>query len=194
MSIVAAVFIAIYTPRKKRWPVALAAMFIGLVLLASSPLIRERIWLGYSEVVNYEPFKMTSLGARIDMWKFALSGIVEQPLLGNGSGTYHHLAAEHFGHCTWVCTHPHNQYLYFQFEYGLLGLMGFLWLLWRIGLTAHQSTHVERSILWAFLAIMAVDSLFNVPFWWRGQSYFTYAMLGLLLASNSPSQNKTVKA
>lgn len=193
MGIVALVFIALYTPPQKRWSVALAVAFVGCVLLASSPLLRERILLGYSEVVNYEPLRMTSLGARIDMWRFAVAGALESPLLGHGAGSYHHLASSHFGHCVWVCTHPHNQYLYFIFEYGVLGLLGFIWLLWSIGTTARRSSQLERSVLYAFLAIVAVDSLFNVPFWWRGQSYFTYAMLGLMLASNLPARREPVR-
>jgi O-antigen ligase len=187
MVLVATVFVAMYTPRAKRLPVVAAVVFTGAVLLASSPLVRDRLLLGYSEIVNYQPFEKTSLGARIDMWRFALDRTLEHPLLGNGAGTYHQMASEHFGHCIWVCTHPHSQYLYFGVEYGIPALMAFLWLLWRIRLTAKLSTQAERSILYAFLAIVAVDSLFNVPLWWRGQSYFTYAMLGLLIASNFQS-------
>ncbi len=187
MVLVATVFVAMYTPRAKRLPVVAAVVVSGAVLLASSPLVRDRLLLGYSEIVNYQPFEKTSLGARIDMWRFALDRTLEHPLLGNGAGTYHQMASEHFGHCIWVCTHPHSQYLYFGVEYGIPALMAFLWLLWRIRLTAKLSTQAERSILYAFLAIVAVDSLFNVPLWWRGQSYFTYAMLGLLIASNFQS-------
>lgn len=184
MVLVAFVFVSMYTPRTKRLPVVAAVVFSGAVLLASSPLVRDRLQLGYSEIVNYQPFEKTSLGARIDMWRFALDRTLEHPLLGNGAGTYHQMANEHFGHCIWVCTHPHSQYLYFSVEYGISALLAFLWLLWRIRLTAQLSKQAERSILYAFLAIVAVDSLFNVPWWWRGQSYFTYAMLGLLIASN----------
>lgn len=184
MALVAFVFVYLYIPRTRRLPVAAVVALAGASLLASSPLLRDRLKLGYSEIVNYRPFEKTSLGARIDMWRFALDRTLEHPLLGNGAGTYHQMANDHFGHCIWVCTHPHSQYLYFSVEYGFPALLAFLWLLWRIRLTAHLSTQAERSILYAFLGIVAIDSLFNVPLWWRGQSYFTYAMLGLLIASN----------
>ncbi|WP_291011754.1 O-antigen ligase family protein [Hydrogenophaga sp.] len=185
MALVTVVFIALATPKSKRLPVTLAAGLIGLAAMVSSPLIKDRILLGYHEVINYQPFELTSLGARIDMWRFALDRTLDQPLLGSGIGTYHQQAAKHFGHCTWVCDHPHNQYLFFGMELGLPGLLAFVWLLWRIGAVAHASPFPERATLFAFLLILVVDSLINVPFWWRGQSYFTYSMLGLLLASNS---------
>lgn len=194
MVLVAFVFVYLYTPHARRLPVAAVVGLAGVILLASSPLVRDRLQLGYSEIVNYQPFEKTSLGARIDMWRFALDRTLEHPLLGNGAGTYHQMASEYFGHCIWVCTHPHSQYLYFSVEYGISALLAFLWFLWRIRLTAHLSTQAERSILYAFLAIIAVDSIFNVPFWWRGQSYFTYAMLGLLIASNLQVRGSTFRA
>jgi hypothetical protein len=68
-------------------------------------------------------------------------------------------------------------------EFGLLGLFAFVWLLWRIFLIARHSTNVENVLLMAFLAILAIDSLINVPLWFRGQSYFFYSMLALLIST-----------
>ena len=191
LAVASAVLMVWYTPRKKLvWIAGTAIVATGLLIVAS-PLMRDRMVLAYSEVVNYKPFELTSLGARIDMWRFALTQSLEHPVTGTGAGSYRELAAQHFGHCTWVCEHPHNQYLFFSMEYGLLGLAAFVWLLWRVGTTAIQSTNPDKVLLLALLAILAVDSLFNVPFWFRGQSYFFFTMLGLLLATAlAPTSSK----
>lgn len=191
LAVASAVLMVWYTPRKKLvWIAGTAIVATGLLIVAS-PLMRDRMVLAYSEVVNYKPFELTSLGARIDMWRFALTQSLEHPVTGTGAGSYRELAAQHFGHCTWVCEHPHNQYLFFSMEYGLLGLAAFVWLLWRVGTTAIQSTNPDKVLLLALLAILAVDSLFNVPFWFRGQSYFFFTMLALLLATAlAPTSSK----
>ncbi|WP_439112675.1 O-antigen ligase family protein [Hydrogenophaga sp.] len=184
--VASAVLLFMHIPRQKLVWVGGAAMLMSSLLIVTSPLMRDRIVLAYSEVVNYKPFELTSLGARIDMWRFALDQSIEHPFTGTGAGTYRDLAAQHFGHCTWVCEHPHNQYLFFSMEYGLLGLAAFLWFLWRVFVSAYKSLRPERTLLMVFLAILMIDSLFNVPLWFRGQSYFFFAMLALLLASARP--------
>lgn len=194
-AIVIAVMTVIYAPPARRW-LALIMMFVAMtLLLMSSPLMLERVLQGYKEVIHHEAFSRTSLGLRMDMWLLALNNFWEHPLLGTGVGTYHHIAAAHFSRfepADLISTviHPHNQYLFFAVEYGVTGLMAFCWFLWRLFKTAYISSSSERSILFATTAVIAVDSLFNVPLWYRAESFFFYAILGLLVASNLPAQSK----
>lgn len=191
MAVVITTFLAIHTPKSSRWRTALGVALLGAALVASSPLMKERLKAAYHDVATYQSFQDSSLGLRIDMWKLAFNRMREHPFVGTGSGTYHGIAAQHFGHCEFTCTHPHNQYLFFGMEYGLIGLGAFLWLLWRLLGMARRSTAPERDMLFALVAVLAVDSLFNVPLWYRAQSYFFYAMLGLLVASNLPAACQT---
>lgn len=184
--VVSAVLFWQCTPRHLRWRTAVLLVALGAALVIASPLMRERLLLAYLEVVHHQPFDQTSLGARIDMWRLAWDTTWAHPLFGAGSGAYPSLAAAYFGHCDMTCTHPHNQYLFFSMEFGLPVLGAYLLLLVAIGLTAHRSTDTTRVLLWAWLAVVAIDGLFNVPLWYRAQSYFFYAMLALFLASNRP--------
>lgn len=192
--VVALTFLALYSRGNRRWPVALGTVLIGISLISSSPLMRDRLTMAYQEISSYQPSDRTSLGLRISMWKLALDKMVEHPITGTGSGTYHQIAAQYFGHCEYTCTHPHNQYLFFGMEYGLVGLFAYIWLLWRLLATARCSVSSERAVLYALIAVLAVDSLFNVPLWYRAQSYFFYVMLGLLVASNLPVTCQRVAA
>jgi O-antigen ligase len=185
---VVTVLAAMHTPPTRRWQAVLILIIAGFLLVIASPLMMGRVLEAYDNIVGYKAFDGTSLGLRIDMWRLALQSFVEHPFIGTGNGTYHQIAAAHFGHCEYTCTHPHNQYLFFAMEYGVLGLTAFLWLLWALATTAHRSRRPERSILFAITIVLAMDSLFNAPLWYRGQSYFFYAMLGLLIASNLPAQ------
>lgn len=182
--VVAAVLFWQCTPRHLRWRTAGLLVALGAALVIASPLMRERLLLAYLEVVHHQPFDQTSLGARMDMWRLAWETTWAHPLFGAGSGAYPSLALAYFGHCEMTCTHPHNQYLFFSMEFGLPVLGAYLLLLAAIGLTAHRSTSNTRVLLWAWLAVVTIDGLFNVPLWYRAQSYFFYAMLALFLASN----------
>lgn len=194
LMVVILTFLALYARGARRWSVALGVALLGITLITSSPLMRDRLTTAHQEISAYQPSDRTSLGLRITMWKLALDKMVEHPVTGTGSGTYHQIAAQHFGYCDFTCTHPHNQYLFFGMEYGLIGLFAYLWLLWRLLATARRSVSSERAVLYALVAVLAVDSLFNVPLWYRAQSYFFYVMLGLLVASNLPVTCQRVAA
>ena len=194
-AIVMAVMTFIHTPPARRWLAFLLMVLAFTLLVMSSPLMLERVQQGYKEVIEHEAFSLTSLGLRMDMWLLALNNFWENRLLGTGVGTYHQIAATHFSrfeaaNLMYMVIHPHNQYLFFAVEYGIAGLMVFCWFLWRLAKTAYFSANPERSILFATTAVLAVDSLFNVPMWYRAESYFFYATLGLLLASNLSAQSK----
>jgi O-antigen ligase len=194
-AIVITVFTVLYTPQARRWQALMLLGISVIVLVASSPLMLERVLQAYREIVQYQAFGITSLGLRIDMWLLALNNFLEHPLLGTGLGTYRQIAAIHFSHfqpsdLAYTVIHPHNQYLFFAMEYGVLALMSFCWLLWCLAKTAYMSNSTDRSVLFAATAVLAVDSLFNVPLWYRAESYFFYAILGLLVASNLPTEKK----
>ncbi|MFN3493697.1 MAG: O-antigen ligase family protein, partial [Hydrogenophaga sp.] len=66
------------------------------------------------------------------VWHFAVEQIQQRPWLGAGTGSYPVLAAQHFDSpdmCATICPHPHNQFLFFLFELGLMGLAVFAWLI-----------------------------------------------------------------
>lgn len=181
--VASATLICYYAPRRQL--LFLVFIFSGViaVFVMQSPLMWQQLLAGYTEVSRYQPNSLTSLGTRIDLWRFAFDQTLMHPFLGAGLGSYPEIAAKHFGHCTYVCTHPHNQYLFFSFEMGVVGLGAFAWLLWRSFESTLGGARHAGALLASWVAVLAVDSLYNAPFWYRAQSYFAYAMLALLLAS-----------
>jgi O-antigen ligase len=129
---------------------------------------------------------MTSIGARLAMWKASLNFYWDQPLWGHGTGSYRWLTERLFTDplmCAISCVHPHNQFLFFGVEYGLLGLFIYSWLF--VGV-AKIVLLVERRyslILAGLLTIIAVDSFINSPLWISSERNFYTAILALTMTS-----------
>lgn len=68
--------------------------------------------------------EVTTLTGRTDIWKFAWSQIVEEPMLGYGHASSKHifplLYRQYWG---WTTTHAHNMWLQIWFTTGLVGVM-----------------------------------------------------------------------
>jgi O-antigen ligase len=158
-----------------------------VVLFLTSPVMSQRFTLLVSEIYAYEQGQeMTSIGARLAMWKASLNFYWDQPLWGHGTGSYRWLTERLFTDplmCAMSCVHPHNQFLFFGVEYGLLGLFIYGWLF--VGV-AKIVLLVERRyslILAGLLTIIAVDSFINSPFWISSERNFYTAVLALTMTS-----------
>jgi len=108
----------------------LGALFAAA--MAASPLARDRIGLALHELQSVrQSDSITSMGIRVIMYENTLSLARERPLLGVGTGgfgeAYAALAKGRYS--DWRAQpslDPHNQYLFFLAEQGLLGLAAFL--------------------------------------------------------------------
>ena len=98
-------------------------------------------------------------------------------LISIGKSTYFDYEATDSG-----CIHPHNQFLFFAVEFGLLGVVAYALLIQRSLATALGMTDRFRMLLVAFLAILFVDSFINGPLWVSTERHFFASMLPLLMA------------
>lgn len=176
----------------RRWgALALMVVLVG-VLFASSSLLRDRVDLAIREVSNYMSGDMTltSIGARLDMWKVSFQLIADSPLWGHGTGSYRALTEQIFTDrvvCATSCIHPHNQFLFFSVEYGLLGLLAYGFFLWRPFSYGMKSGRRERLMLVSFMTVMFVDSFINGPLWVTTERHLFASILPLLMAAWRPS-------
>lgn len=174
-----------------RWRLyAFMASALGLVLLlVSSPLIQQRIALVIAEVTAYTlGNNYTSSGARLQMWSTSIQLFLQAPLFGHGTGSYHGLAEAAFNDVTMCqigCFHPHNQFLFFGVDFGLLGLGLFLFFLFRIFQFARKERHAESPLIIAFLSILFVDAMVHGPLWLHMEAYFFFTMTALLMSRAS---------
>jgi O-antigen ligase len=77
----------------------------------------------------YSGSKNTSVGRRLYMWEGAFKMILENPLLGVGTGGYQRALAQYRDDPSLPdIIHPHNTFLYVASSYGIVGLLSFSWL------------------------------------------------------------------
>ncbi len=184
-----------------RHPLRKLLALVALVAAAplaymSSPAIQARVDQGAAEVaaawarpMNQEAAEVTSLGARIDMWRLSVQSMAKHPVLGSGTGSYPVLAKEAF-HSQGVLdvqgVHPHNQFLFFGVELGLVGLLAYVFYLYRAGVAGRGMALLDKAVLIGFIGIMVSDSLFNSGLWLSTENHLFTFMLALLVASYKP--------
>ncbi|MBT9465980.1 O-antigen ligase family protein [Hydrogenophaga sp.] len=175
-------------PPHWRLPAVLVVMFGGCLLLLSSPLLRERVlqaWMDFN-LYSSEGVVSTSIGARLDMWKNAWNMFLDSPLWGQGTGGYRVISSRIYAdasQCGVSCIHPHNQYLFFAVEHGLLGLTAYGLLLWALIRGAIRCQGGERAMLAGFSTVLILDGFINGPFWVTTERHLFASMLPLLMAS-----------
>jgi len=122
---------------------AKAYLFLAGGVLAAAltfmfyPPLRSR-FLGGDKALSYGDLSFSTSG-RSKIWELLLS---EQDhwLLGNGLGAAAQLVQERT-----QIDHPHNEYLRFYFDFGMIGLslfvLGYLLLVWRVFTNARRTDH-----------------------------------------------------
>lgn len=170
---------------RRRWWTLLGLGAVLVVALASSNTVRQRVDLAVNEAAASETMEITSIGGRVNFWKHTWELVTEKPLQGWGTGSYHTVWCEQVtkpGWCEFGRWHPHNQYLFFWMENGVLGAVLFILLATATAWAARSARPQDRAILWAFAAIFAGDSLINSPLFSGRESHFFVLMLIVLYA------------
>jgi len=149
--------------------------------------------LKFKQFLNFE--ERTSSSVRIEVYKVALGLIKEHPILGIGLGQFETqyqlnapLILEHAPY-EWVMLHPHNLFLAFWLNTGLLGVLAMSWLVlivfikklvcYRIGVLK-QKAHFPFGLMGlAVLVMILVHGFFDVPFWKNDLAYSWWLVLGI---------------
>lgn len=187
-----AVFVlTLATTRSLRAGLTSLAGVIAVVVIAfaASPVLQQRMFTAWNEAQSLERDAengvVTSAGARIEMSRFTLQGTRDAPLLGHGTAAYPVLAARHFtdpGWCNVVCPHPHNQFLFFLFEQGVIGLALFLWFVGAIVREALRHEAGRRAFALAFVTTLCMVSLSHSSFWLSTESHCLVLISCLVMA------------
>lgn len=169
---------------------AIGALASALTVLAlvfvSSPAIQERSALALTEAVASGNGEVTSGGARIQIAKLVLDRAPDAPILGHGTASYPVHAAEYFQdpeYCAVVCPHPHNQFSFFLFEQGLIGLGFFLWLIAALVRTSWQQDPLRRALGLALVGVMCTTCMTHSSLWLSTESHFLILISALAMAS-----------
>jgi O-antigen ligase len=167
--------------------------FILIGLLSSSNMLRDRFELGMQELLKRDVNNETSIGHRAYNYKITPTLIAKNPIVGHGTGAYH----------TEICTvmsdpqrcdefswHPHNQFLFFGADHGLVGMFLYMALIVSLYKLAYskRGTSVGQQLM-AFTSILLINSLINSPLWSSRESQFFCFVMALLIAMCSQPQS-----
>ena len=186
------------TSRKKWLFMGLAGVLVAL-LVSSSATLSNRVQLVVTETQAFlsgpkdgsVQHMKTSTGARLAMWQLSAEQIKQRPLIGSGTGSYRHIAKQAFPDsalCGIACVHPHNQFLFFGVEYGLLGIAAYLFYFYRPYRFASALGAPHKALLLGFLGIFFVDSMVHGPLWLAVESHFFTFMMALFMATATASK------
>ncbi len=180
-----------------RRPLMLAgAILVGAAAITSayhfSPNFQHRTNLALQEAQNHSTGTLTSIGARIEVWRFMAKQTENAKLMGAGTASYPVVARSYFqdsDFCKAICPHPHNQFILFYFEQGLPGLILILWFMVAIVRQALRFEGTHRALMLAFVSIMFTSNMTHSSLWLSTESQFFILMTGLLMASSRQTQS-----
>ena len=145
--------------KKTRLPIILAGL-VGIIIIVSLP---------QSSYIKQELFFQDRSGQiRISMWKDTINFLKVNPLWGAGLASYQKKIKPYHtrvnGEGIEIFHHPHNIFLTMWVNLGILGLIGFVWIvIWffRVGL---MNLNKQTKILLASMLIIVVMGLVDSPY------------------------------
>ncbi len=168
----------------------IGAVTVGALALTSaymlSPHFKHRTNLALQEAQNHSTGTVTSVGARIEVWRFMAKHTENAKLWGAGTASYPVIARSYFQdpeYCAAICPHPHNQFIMFYFEQGLPGLILILWFMLAIVRQALRVKATHQALMLSFVTIMFTSNMTHSSLWLSTESQFFILMTALLMAS-----------
>jgi O-antigen ligase len=170
-------------PKRWRWLVVGLPFVLGALMMVLSPRFQARTSQVVKDVISYQQGSVeSSQGQRLDYWHRSLLAVQEKPLIGHGVGSwrmnYHRLG----GMQADAPSNPHQQYLLWLVEAGVVGCIFFLGLLFAQYKDAQALPTNDRQALTTITAIAALMGLMNCPYFGAGMGEcLVYLAASLLL-------------
>ena len=194
------VLICLLFQARKLWPILGMIVFVFTLFGGAylfSPTFKARVDEGVHSVQAYTDGQSntTSVGLRLRFYVATVNILMEQPsklLFGYGTGSYEAVTKNYFASMKnknpnfkyGGFINPHNQYLTYLFENGIIGLMLFLGILYIVWRYAQTLPRFWYSVAWVSLVGISVNMLFNSSFMDFSSIFFVF-LVGLLSSYHS---------
>lgn len=191
-----AITLAIDQEISRRYPkYRIGVWVLPLVMACALGLLSERfnhkVIEAYHDITLYSQGNdATSQGYRLDYWKQSLKAIAESPWVGHGVGSWRQEYLVYGGNEPNPPSNPHQQFLLWSVEAGVIGLALFLNFLFSLYKDAQRLEGPSRQAMLSSLGIVLMVSMFNCPFYGAGIGEFFILIFASMLASiPSPHSN-----
>lgn len=165
----------------------------GLLILAVFALIFLAAFLGQLGTDKFNNLKnlayRSSFNSRIMIWRSAFEIGKDNFIIGIGPGNFQRFYLDYQSrfsepYLEWAVPEPHNVFLAFWLETGLLGLIGFVLILSKFfdASIIKKASIEERGLTLVLLAIMtytAVHGFFDTTYWKNDLSVIFWLVLGM---------------
>lgn len=183
-----AIFIIYFTSSKRRWLWIGFALIAGLVLFTTSGNFSRRMELAVTEFKQQDKKELSSVGQRVEFFKKSVELIKERPVFGWGTGSY----AKQFCRvaiseewCQAGKFHPHNQFMAFGVQLGLLGIFAYCVFLWSAAKMAIQFHLPEKVVGLSLVATLIADSALHAPLFLVTEAQFFTLLLALIMGAQT---------
>lgn len=178
------VYFLIKNPKQRKKIIGgIVVLFFTFVVVVISQINTSK----FKQFLDWENRSSTSV--RLEIYKTSIDLIKEKPLIGHGPGlfqpNYQIQAPVTLGHAPleWNMPHPHNIFLGFWINTGLIGLLAFLLIL----VLAHQSFTFPLIALWGIL----IHGLFDMPFWKNDLAMIFWLLIACILVLQKQNSRKS---
>lgn len=173
-------------PKRYRWGVVALPFLLGATLLTVSPRFQSKMLEIKRDVTLYQSGNFdTSQGQRLDYWHRSLLSIMENPLIGHGVGSWKMNYLRLGGLQKDPPSNPHQHYLLWMVEAGVIGLALFIGIFLALYRDALKLSEMASRALISTTAIAAFMGLMNCPFFGVGMGEYFMVMMGSLLLIKS---------
>ena len=171
--------------KKVAWTLVLF-LVVALLTIEFSSGFKNRLDQAVSEYQARERKELTSVGQRLEYIEKGLLLIAERPLQGFGTGSYRKefcRVAESAEWCAVGGAHPHNQFIAFGIQLGLLGVFSYLLFLAACIKQAINATPPNRILGLGLVATLVTDSMFHAPLFLVSEAAFFMLLLSVFMVT-----------
>ena len=190
-------------PKKFRLWTVLLPFVLSTLAYVGSDKVATRIKEVSNELRTFKDSsnKNTSSGQRLTFWSASVTAVHEEPLIGFGSGSWNHeyrrIKAAAMLPGTETVDNPHNLFLLWAAEGGLIGLALLCASLAAMAYASRRLSPNSARVLLSILLVLVVASSFTCTIYGIGLGDFFCVAIGLMLSaakftSASDLQNNAV--
>jgi O-antigen ligase len=179
---------------KERVITALIALAIIILTISFSDGFNSRIHRAVEELESHTTSASSSVGQRVEFVRKTFDLMREKPIMGYGTGSHQKEYCRVGQTPEWCAVdvlHPHNQFLSFGVQFGVIGILAYLMF---IGACIRQSMYQSaefRILGMGMVATLIVDSFFHAPLFLVAEAAFFILLLPVFLGQNSSSKSSS---
>jgi len=143
--------------------------------------------LGSEKFQNFLFSTSSSLQSRLMIWKAALLILKDHPLWGIGLGTFQKYYLDYSSYfrkpyLQWAVPQPHNLLLAFWLQTGVLGLLGFVWIVVWFFKKGRKWVRARHGVpLQAVMIYILVHGLIDTTYWKNDLAIIFWLIVGLMV-------------